>query len=437
MNEYPDIIKAKLASLISEMSSCSWFFVKNPGKDFTRNRKLSFETIVQLLISMGGNSIYNELLESQGYDVNTATSSAFVQQRDKILPCAFEFLLHKFTKDFPDTKTYRDYRLLDVDGSDLIIAADPDDPDTYYQTKEGGKGHGMMHLNTLYDLCTRLYVDTIIQGGKQQNENRALIDMVDRSYIQDKSIVIADRNYESYNTFAHIEKKGWNYVIRVKDSTSGGILSGLKLPKTDEFDITIQRILTRKKTNEVKAHPEIYRWLSKTSPFDYLDLHKNKFYPITLRIVRFKIADDSYQTIITNLESSDFPPDELKMLYNMRWGIETSFRELKYAVGLVNFHAKKREYIAQEIFARIIMHNFAEMIISHVVISKVDTKHIYQVNFTVAINICKHFLRLLSNAHPPDVEALIRKNVLPVRPGRKDVRKIYPKAAVSFLYRVA
>ena len=25
----------------------------------------------------------------------------------------------------------------------------------------------------------------------------------------------------------------------------------------------------------------------------------------------------------------------------MRWGIETSFRELKYAVGLTSFHSKK------------------------------------------------------------------------------------------------
>ena len=48
------------------------------------------------------------------------------------------------------------------------------------------------------------------------------------------------------------------------------------------------------------------------------------------------------------------------MLYTKPWGIETSFRELKYAVGLVNFHAKKQEYIIQETFARLIMYNFAE-----------------------------------------------------------------------------
>jgi hypothetical protein len=63
------------------MSASPELFVRNPGKDFTRNRKLPFETMMHLLISMGGNSIYKELLEAQGYDVNTATTSAFGQKR--------------------------------------------------------------------------------------------------------------------------------------------------------------------------------------------------------------------------------------------------------------------------------------------------------------------------------------------------------------------
>ena len=121
----------------------------------------------------------------------------------------------------------------------------------------------------------------------------------------------------------------------------------------------------------------------------------------------------------------------------MRWGIETSFRELKYAVGLTNFHSKKQEYIIQEIFARMIMHNFAEMITSHVIISQTDTRYAYQVNFTVAIHICRYFLRVENNVPPPNVEALIHKNILPVRPGRKDKRKIRSKTAVCFVYRVA
>ncbi|WP_454192787.1 transposase [Paenibacillus sp. Marseille-Q7038] len=61
----------------------------------------------------------------------------------------------------------------------------------------------------------------------------------------------------------------------------------------------------------------------------------------------------------------------MKSIYNMRWGIETSFRALKYTVGLTNFHAKRQDSIIQEIFAKMIMYNFTEMITSRVVISQI------------------------------------------------------------------
>ena len=50
------------------------------------------------------------------------------------------------------------------------------------------------------------------------------------------------------------------------------------------------------------------------------------------------------------------------MLYGLRWGIETSFRELKHVLGAKNFHAKEREYIEMEIWARLILYNFAQLL---------------------------------------------------------------------------
>jgi len=438
MSNYPETLRETLLSKIREVSESPELFVKNPGIDFTRDRKLSFETVARLIISMGGNSIYKELLESNGYDENTATASAFVQQRDKILPCFFEFLLHEFTQTHTAPETYCGYRLLAVDGSSLLIPSDPDDADTYCQTRPDRCGYNLMHLTALFDLRNKLYTDACVQPLNASNENAAFTDMVKRSRIDGGVIVIADRFYESYNNFANVEQKGWNYVIRCKDVLSrSGILSGLSLPKSGEFDVSVQRILTRKSTNEVKNSPDIYKRICSKSPFDFLDSKSNLFYPISFRVVRFLIPDGSYQSVITNLSKIDFPPHVLMALYKMRWGIETSFRELKYAVGLTNFHAKKRERIVQEVFARIIMYNFAEIITSHVIISKTDTKHVYQVNFTVAIHICRHFLRSWINAPHFDVEALIRKNTLPVRPERQNKRNNRCKSAVSFLYRVA
>src|SRR5450830_158855 len=94
MADYSRFVKEKLTGIINKMATEPESFVKNPNVDFTRNRKLSFETVMRLMLSMGGNSLTNELMEYFHYDVDMASSSAFIQQRNKLLPYAFEFLLN-------------------------------------------------------------------------------------------------------------------------------------------------------------------------------------------------------------------------------------------------------------------------------------------------------------------------------------------------------
>ena len=437
MINYSKIVKCKLTSIIKEMGESTELFVKNPGKDFTRNRKLTFQYVINLLLSMGGNSIYKELLEYFKYDAKTATSSAFVQQRGKILPSALEYLFKTFTNSFDNYKTFNGYRLLAADGSKFNIFHNPEDADTYTKCKDNAKGFNLIHLNALFDLCNKVYTDACIQPIRKANENSALSDMVDRSTISGDVIVVADRGYESYNTFAHIQEKGWKYVIRVKDIDSTGVASSLKLPSCEVFDEQIDLKLTRRQTNEIKANPEIYKFMPKRSNFDYLEFKSHNFYLISFRVVRFKISDNTYETIITNLDANDFSADMIKEIYHMRWGIETSFRELKYAIGLINFHSKKVDHITQEVFAKLTMYNFCEIITMNVVITHKQRKHEYQVNFTVAIHICRYFFRHLDDVNPPDVEALIQQNILPIRKGRKDQRKLRTQSSVSFIYRVA
>ena len=47
------------------------------------------------------------------------------------------------------------------------------------------------------------------------------------------------------------------------------------------------------------------------------------------------------------------------------------------------------------------------------------------------------FYRLKKEKAPPDVEYLIGHELLPIRPGRIDPRKVKPQSAISFLYRAA
>jgi IS4 transposase len=59
------------------------------------------------------------------------------------------------------------------------------------------------------------------------------------------------------------------------------------------------------------------------------------------------------------LSSNELSPADLKQLYHFRWGIETAFRELKYALSMICFHAKKKELIKQKIYAHLILYNFS------------------------------------------------------------------------------
>ena len=206
-----------------------------------------------------------------GLDPSTGTSSAFIQQRAKILPEAFEFLFQYFVKNTDESKLYHGLRMLAVDGSSLQIAANPHDSDSYFPGANGQKAYNLLHINAMYDLLQHTYTNAIIQKRRTMDESGALTDMVDRSDIP-KALLLADRNYESYNNLAHIQEKGWYFLIRIKDNTTG-ITSGLTLPDTDEYDIPFHLQLTRKQTNRVKhllKDKNRYKRLPSTARFDYL-----------------------------------------------------------------------------------------------------------------------------------------------------------------------
>lgn len=436
----PKNIKRTLKKLINELSMQPNLYAKSVGKDFSRNRKLPFKKVVYTILSMAGKSLSNELMEYFGLNSNIPTVSAFVQQRNKINCSAFEILFNKFNSLCSEQKLFKGYRLLAVDGSDLHTPTNKNEQDSYYAGTNGQKPYNLLHLNAMYDLMTNCYVDALIQGSLSANEYKAFCTMVDRDTTAYPTIYIADRGYESYNNIAHIQEKGQYFLIRIKDSTKNGIASAIDLPRDDEFDISLNLNLTRKQTNAAKADNTL-KYLPHNVNFDYLPSHCKygaplKPYTIHCRFVRVKISEDTYELLLTNLKPEDFSPSDLKQLYFMRWGIETSFRHLKYTLGLLFFHSKKTEYIIQEIFAKLIMYNFAELIISHIVIKQKKRKHNYKVNFSISIHICRNFL--LKNISPLDVEARISSHILPVRIGVSNPRGA-PSAnrTSSFLYRVS
>ena len=437
----PKQLKNLLLSEISSVAMHAADFSLNSGKFFTRKRKLPIEKVIRTIIGMESKCLTNEIIDAFESEPSMPSASAFVQQRSKIKPEAFKTIFEVFSSKIVNNKD-DELRILAVDGSDIQIATDPNEESSYFPSKNGQKSYNLLHLNALFDLTHKIYTDSIIQGGKEVNEHSALQEMVDQSSIK-KALVIADRGYESYNNMAHIKEKGWYFLIRIKDGING-IKNGLDLPSSDEFDIPISLKLSRKQTNEMKEKykndKNHYKFIPHSTPFDYLDLKLRKgdslqYYELDFRIVRFKITEGSYETVLTNLDMNEYPSHKLKELYASRWGIETSFRDLKYTIGMLDFHSKKVMCIHQEVYAHLIMYNFAEMITSHVIIENKQRKYTYKANFSIAAHMCRLFYH--GKTTSPNLETIIERNMIPIRHDRHRDRKLTVKVFHGFLYRVA
>lgn len=428
-------VKNKLLEIIRNAEENKEDFVKKPGKDFSRDRKLTFSKTLFLIISMEAQTLKKELFKLFNFSADTPSASAFCQQRSKIKLSAFYHLIYSMDNSF-QKKTYKGHPLVACDGTDISLPMEQGNKVYDCRKRKNQKDYFQMHASAMYDLVNRRYLDVTTEPKKENNERRAFLTMLERGSFQEVTVFVMDRGYEGYGIAGAVHFKGMFYVMRIKDGTEGGIVRGFSLPSAGEYDITFTRAFTFRHNAEVSSHPEIYHRIHCSSSTTFLD-KEHPYRVMPLRILRIMVSPGIYECIATNLPSGSFPAGEIKKIYKMRWGIETSFRELKYAVGMSCLHSKKEEYIIQEILARVPLYNFCEIITTHVTVTQKKRKYTYQINYTTAIFLCRKFLRMPDGAFHTDIEELISKELLPVRPGRNYKRKLKPHPAVSFLYRTS
>ena len=188
-----------------------------------------------------------------------------------------------------------------------------------------------------------------------------------------------------------MERKGWKYLIRMRDKARN-VAYGVRLPNQSEFDLPIRMTLGRLTQHQLEQCgipvSEPYYRIPNSVTFDYLEPESGDFYLFSARIVRLELGDGSTQMLITNLNPAQFPPSESKALYARRWGIEISFRELNYTVGLIHLHSKKSELVLQEIFAAFTIFNFTQAAAWNTGTECERSKYKRRVNFSHAVYLC-------------------------------------------------
>ena len=450
----------QLDGVIQNMVSHISDYTKNPA-DFTCDRKLNASTTIKVTLNMEGQSLNTEMIHSFPDMDDRMTTSAYEQQKAKLTPDMFMALLNDYNNTPYRHNLYNGkYELFAVDGSDFNM---PYQSKSKYAMKvstgrprndgEPVKPYSQLHGNILFNITDRTYQDVVIQPKSACDERGAAIEMFERLNPTHPYIILMDRGYDGFNMIEHGNRLNGDgyYVIRTKVG-HGGIREIADLPDKEcdvemEFKVTTSGQYYKQHKDEetlhlVKhfnnPHTKYYSLNTKNQRWDF-----KQFEHIKCRVVKFQINDpDSgkqvWEVLITNLNRFEFPIKKMKELYHIRWDIETSFRELKYALGAVQFHSRKDDFVEMELIAHLIMFNVVSRTINIVSVPQSEQKkYKYVVSFKDAVTLVRKYFRLHAHEPPDRIYAELLSYTRPVVSGRADKRNMKPKSAVWFVYRVA
>lgn len=120
-----NVIKALLLTTINEIAADPGKYAVNPGRDFTRNRKIGFHDTLMMLLTMEADCIKEELYRYFGRTTDAPSKAAFYRQRRKLTDDALANLLYTFNSRLQRNLYNGKYQFIACDGSAADIFPKP------------------------------------------------------------------------------------------------------------------------------------------------------------------------------------------------------------------------------------------------------------------------------------------------------------------------
>ena len=154
-------------------------------------------------------------------------------------------------------------------------------------------------------------------------------------YLQHDDLLLADRNFTSYEILARVFKRGANLLFRLPHNRFH------KLPR---------RPTNSGRRNEWLLDLKLPAALRKRCP------HLPTV--LTVRVLEYQIRGYRVSWLITSLiDAQAYPYAEVVHLYHQRWNQETIHREWKYTLQLSNLRSHTPQGILKEVFVQLTLNN--------------------------------------------------------------------------------
>ncbi len=193
--------------------------------------------------------------------------------------------------------------------------------------------------------------------------------------------------------------------------------------------------LIRTKTYGTNLKREIRDFAKSTSQsqiFPWYALNaKSTKPPIHVRLVKIRHPKSKQLMIfMTNLSQQEFPNQEIEKLYQKRWEIENSFRDLTSTLKLEQWHSKKLNGILQEIYSLLWLVNTVKFQCHRLQGTSEDIlEDTYsKANFKLCVTIVMDHLKLLIRRKLGALMKLIKYWINRTREKRRHLSRHYPRA---------
>lgn len=404
---------------------------------FTRKRKITpLMLTCQMLNQKGRTQRYEIKNIMDNLGINEEISDVgFYKARMKYDPNALrlmhrDFLIQEYDSRKNQLQTYKNYFVLAIDGSDVIL---PSDIKSEKISAARYKGNAEVEnmpvqckISALCDVLNKLVLAIEIDEYKHDERDHAisLIKRIPKEYLE-KVIIIFDRGYFSYILMDLLDELKIKYVMRLSHSALKIYQAKVEKNKVEHMDIKV----TKASSNNFRDQPELReKIMSKT---------------YSLRIAHID-AETIKEYLLTNLDSDEANIDSLKHLYHLRWGIETGYRDFKSNLKLEEFSGKKERLVIQDIYATMWFYNILSFFLMD---EKIDKQKKYKYDMTINRNAAIGTLKnsfIIALFHPNEsirakyidiIDKNLSKYLVPSRPNRKYSREHKPKNHSKMSYR--
>lgn len=360
-------------------------------------------------LSIELNDFFNLLKDS-----NPATKAAFSLQRGKLLPMFFQvwncFLVDCFYKHHvAHIKYWKGFRLLAVDGSTANLI-NKEDVINYFGTQDNQYAKvPMARIMQVYDVLNDMIIFSNIYPIKT-SEKKIITNHI-HSLFSD-SISIFDRGFPSYELMYLMinEEASKHFVIRCKV----------------DFNNDVKQFIRSRKNNKIIELTPTPNAIASLKLKGFIITSKTI---IKIRMVKLKISSGVTEILLTNLyDKLLYSNEDLKCLYGLRWGIETSYNAQKNQMQIEQFSGHRIICIQQDFHASVFVSNLQSLINKQCdgYIEKINLnrKHRYKINRNVSWGSLKNNIIKLFFEHNPkeillNLQHLFQQNIEPVRIDRK------------------